>query len=367
MSKKKRVLKVILGVVVALVVISVVGSIISKTGNKTVAYETLNPTTNDTVELNTILTGSIEPRDLVLIKPQMTGIVAELLKQPGEMVQAGELVARIAMVPDIATVQNAQARVETALIQLNQVREVYERDKSLYEQKVLATERFQESKAAFDRATIDYNSAKETLELVSKGSSASTKSSNNTLVRATVSGLILEQPVKVGQSVIQSNNFNEGTTIVSIADLKDLLFIGNVNESDVAKIKVGADVTIRIGAMPKKTFPATVEYVSPKGVQTSGSVMFEVKAALDKTDLEGIRAGFSSNAEIILDRKENVMTIPEKCVYYEGDKSFVYVSKGGSKEEDFEKKEVQLGISDGLKVEVLSGLTENEIIRGNKK
>ncbi len=367
MKKSKKIFRTLLWVVAGVIVIAVIGAVIKKGNQSMQSYEILKATPADTVVKNTILTGSIEPRDLVNIKPQMSGIVAALNKQPGEMVEVGEIIARIAMVADVATVQSAQSRVETARIQLDRMKEVYDRDKTLFDQKVIPLEKFEESRSAYDRAKVEYDSAKESLELVSTGSSASTRKSNNTLVRATVAGLILDCPVKVGQSVTQANNFSEGTTIVSIADLTDLLFVGNINESDVNKIKVGMDVKISIGALPDQTFPAVIEYVSPKGVNTSGTVMFEVKAALSKGNLENIRAGFSSNAEIVLERREGVLTIPEAAVTYEGGKSYVYVSKGGGKDADFTKQEVTLGLSDGIKVEVLSGLSGDEELRGNAK
>lgn len=364
---KKRSRSILWGIIAAIILIAVVGTILGKGRSSGKLYQLVTPTAGDTIRLTTILTGSIEPRDEVKVKPQMNGIVAELLHLPGDYVEAGELLARIQMVPDVATVQSAAARVESAQVQLNKFREVYNRDKELFEQNILAREQYEQSYAAFKGAEIDLNSAKESLELVTKGSSARTAQQNNTLVRATVSGTILEQPVKVGTNVIQANNFSEGTTVVSIADLTDLLFVGEVNESDVNKVTQGAEVTIRIGALRNRTFPAIVEYVSPKGVEKSGTILFEVKAALTGDDLQGIRAGFSSNAIIEIERREGVLSIPESSVSYIDGKPYVHVStNGNNSEKDFEKREVTLGLSDGLKVEVLSGLTGNEQLRGNQ-
>lgn len=366
-QSKKRWLRVALWVVVALFVIGVVATVIGKGQRAQATYQLAGVTQADTIKHTTILTGSVEPRDEVKVKPQMNGIVSELLHQPGDFVQEGELVARIRMVPDVGTVQNASARVEAAEIKLQQAREVYQRDKQLYEQKILAREQYEQSFAAFRSAEVDLNAARETLELVTKGSSARTAHTNNTLVRATVSGTILEQPVKVGTNVIQANNFNEGTTIVSIADLTDLLFVGEVNESDVNKVAVGAEVIIRIGALRERTFPAVVEYVSPKGIDKNGTILFEVKAALTGQDLEGIRAGFSGNAEVELDRRNGVMSIPESCVNYRNGSPYVMVSKnGGNSESDFEERAVELGLSDGFKVEVISGLEGGEQLRSNR-
>lgn len=362
-KRAKKWPKILLWVVLGLAIIGVIATAIVKSQGKTKElYEEVTPTANDSIVKSTVLTGSIEPRDEILVKPNMNGIIAELNHLPGDFVQEGELIAKIQMVPDVAMVQSAASRVDAARVDLKRTEEVYNRDKSLYDQKILAKETYETSLANYRRAKIEYSSAVEQLDLTRTGSSASTSKRNNTLVFATVTGTILEQPVKVGSRVTMANNFNEGTTVVSIADLTDLLFIGNVNESDVNNVTVGSPVTIHVGALKDKTYHAVVEYVSPKGKDTSGTILFEVKAAISGDDLSALKAGFSSNAEVEMAHKTGVLTIPEATVTYEGDKSFVFV-KGGKGE--YEKKEVTLGLSDGIKVEVLSGLTGDETLRGN--
>jgi len=362
-KRAKKWPKILLWVVIGLAIIGVIATAIVKSQGKTKElYEEVTPTANDSIVKSTVLTGSIEPRDEILVKPNMNGIIAELNHLPGDFVQEGELIAKIQMVPDVAMVQSAASRVDAARVDLKRTEEVYNRDKSLYDQKILAKETYETSLANYRRAKIEYDSAVEQLDLTRTGSSASTSKRNNTLVFATVTGTILEQPVKVGSRVTMANNFSEGTTVVSIADLTDLLFIGNVNESDVNNVTVGSPVTIHVGALKDKTYHAVVEYVSPKGKDTSGTILFEVKAAISGDDLSALKAGFSSNAEVEMAHKTGVLTIPEATVTYEGDKSFVFVK--GSKGE-YEKKEVTLGLSDGIKVEVLSGLTGDETLRGN--
>lgn len=362
-KRAKKWPKILLWVVIGLAIIGVIATAIVKSQGKTKElYEEVTPTANDSIVKSTVLTGSIEPRDEILVKPNMNGIIAELNHLPGDFVQEGELIAKIQMVPDVAMVQSAASRVDAARVDLKRTEEVYKRDKSLYDQKILAKETYETSFANYRRAKIEYDSAVEQLDLTRTGSSASTSKRNNTLVFATVTGTILEQPVKVGSRVTMANNFSEGTTVVSIADLTDLLFIGNVNESDVNNVTVGSPVTIHVGALKDKTYHAVVEYVSPKGKDTSGTILFEVKAAISGDDLSALKAGFSSNAEVEMAHKTGVLTIPEATVTYEGDKSFVFV-KGGKGE--YEKKEVTLGLSDGIKVEVLSGLTGDETLRGN--
>lgn len=362
-KRAKKWPKILLWVVLGLAVIGIIATAIAKSQGKTKElYEEVTPTANDSIVKSTVLTGSIEPRDEILVKPNMNGIIAELNHLPGDFVQEGELIAKIQMVPDVAMVQSAASRVDAARVDLKRTEEVYNRDKSLYDQQILAKEAYETSLANYRRAKIEYSSAVEQLDITRTGSSASTSKRNNTLVFATVTGTILEQPVKVGSRVTMANNFNEGTTVVSIADLTDLLFIGNVNESDVNNVTVGSPVTIHVGALKDKTYHAVVEYVSPKGKDTSGTILFEVKAAISGDDLSALKAGFSSNAEVEMAHKTGVLTIPEATVTYEGDKSFVFV-KGGKGE--YEKKEVTLGLSDGIKVEVLSGLTGDETLRGN--
>lgn len=362
-KRAKKWPKILLWVVIGLAIIGVIATAIVKSQGKTKElYEEVTPTANDSIVKSTVLTGSIEPRDEILVKPNMNGIISELNHLPGDFVQEGELIAKIQMVPDVAMVQSAASRVDAARVDLKRTEEVYNRDKSLYDQKILAKEAYETSLANYRRAKIEYSSAVEQLDLTRTGSSASTSKRNNTLVFATVTGTILEQPVKVGSRVTMANNFSEGTTVVSIADLTDLLFIGNVNESDVNNVTVGSPVTIHVGALKDKTYHAVVEYVSPKGKDTSGTILFEVKAAISGDDLSALKAGFSSNAEVEMAHKTGVLTIPEATVTYEGDKSFVFVK--GSKGQ-YEKKEVTLGLSDGIKVEVLSGLTGDETLRGN--
>lgn len=362
-KRAKKWPKILLWVVLGLAIIGVIATAIVKSQGKTKElYEEVTPTANDSIVKSTVLTGSIEPRDEILVKPNMNGIIAELNHLPGDFVQEGELIAKIQMVPDVAMVQSAASRVDAARVDLKRTEEVYKRDKSLYDQQILAKEAYETSLANYRRAKIEYSSAVEQLDLTRTGSSASTSKRNNTLVFATVTGTILEQPVKVGSRVTMANNFSEGTTVVSIADLTDLLFIGNVNESDVNNVTVGSPVTIHVGALKDKTYHAVVEYVSPKGKDTSGTILFEVKAAISGDDLSALKAGFSSNAEVEMAHKTGVLTIPEATVTYEGDKSFVFVK--GSKGQ-YEKKEVTLGLSDGIKVEVLSGLTGDETLRGN--
>lgn len=267
-KRAKKWPKILLWVVLGLAIIGVIATAIVKSQGKTKElYEEVTPTANDSIVKSTVLTGSIEPRDEILVKPNMNGIIAELNHLPGDFVQEGELIAKIQMVPDVAMVQSAASRVDAARVDLKRTEEVYKRDKSLYDQKILAKETYETSFANYRRAKIEYDSAVEQLDLTRTGSSASTSKRNNTLVFATVTGTILEQPVKVGSRVTMANNFSEGTTVVSIADLTDLLFIGNVNESDVNNVTVGSPSRSTSGRL--RTRPTTPSWsTSPPRART---------------------------------------------------------------------------------------------------
>ena len=359
--KKHRKRNLVILILVLILVVATIIVAVVKGRKPSTQYEEVAVSVNDTITKTSILTGSIEPRDLVQLKPQISGIVSELYKLPGDTVLAGDIVAKLSVVPDVGQVQAAGARVESARLAEQQAKEIYEREKGFYQQKVSSKEQFEKVQNEYERAQVELKAAIDNLEIARTGSSASTRKSNSTQVRATVSGTILEQPVKVGQSVIQSNNFNDGTTIASVANLKDLLFVGKVNESDVSKIEKGMEVVIRAGALPDISYKGVIEYVSPKGTETNGAVMFEVKAAiLPDPELDKVKAGFSSNAEVVLEKREGITTIPEKCIVYEGDKSYVYVKKGS----EYKKQEVEPGISDGLKTEIISGLNPKDVVRG---
>ena len=315
------------------------------------------------IDKRTVATGKVEPRNEILIKPQMSGIIAEVYKEAGDMVKAGDIIAKIKVIPDMVSLNSAESRVERAQISFDQAKRSYDRDSKLFDEKVISKEDFEKSDLQYKNAKEELKTAKDNLSLTRDGISNDKSQVTNTLVRSTITGTILDVPVKVGNSVIQSNNFNDGTTIATVANMSDMLFVGKLDETEVGKIKVGMPMDITIGALQDQKLTATLEYVSPKGKEENGAIMFEMKAAVKVPKDVFVRAGYSANAEIVLTKSDNIITIPESCIEFSGDTAFVYVLKG-KEPQAFTKKQIKIGLSDGVKIEVKSGLRTKDKIRG---
>ncbi len=282
--------------------------------------------------------------------------------------KVGDIIAVVQVVPDVSQLNNAESRVNVAEINLKQIRFAYERQKQLYERGVIAREEMEQAEADYNKSKEELSTAIDNKDIVIKGISKKTAKYSNTQIRSTITGMILDVPIKVGNSVIQANTFNDGTTIATVADMSDMIFIGNIDETEVGRVHVGMPIKLSIGAIEKQTFDAELEYISPKGVETNGAILFEIKAAATIPDSVTIRAGYSANAEIILEKVNDVLTIPESTIAFSNDSAFVYLLKDTiTVEQDFEKKLITTGLSDGIKVEVKSGLSLNEKVRGNEK
>ncbi len=326
-------------------------------------YEIVTPATG-TVETKTVATGHVEPRYEVLIKPQISGIISELMKEAGQKVTAGEIIARVKVIPEMVQLNSAESRVNVADISLKQIESTFKRDEQLFKQGIMTAEEYDVSKANYMKAKEEYDNAQNALEIVRDGIAKNSKVSSTTQIRSTITGMILHVPVKVGNSVIQSNNFNEGTTIASVANMNDMIFRGNVDETEIGKINEGMPIKLTIGALESQTFQAVLEYVSPKGEEKNGAIQFEIKAAVSLPDTAFVRAGYSANAEIVLKRAENVLTIPESTVEFRGDSAFVQLVKQEKPTQVFERHPIKTGLSDGIKIEVKEGLTSSDKIRG---
>lgn len=360
----KKVLKIAGLSLLGLLVILTFVFLWQKSRPKEVVYHIETVTKGD-IEKRTVATGKVEPRNEILIKPQMSGIISEVYKQAGEIVQTGDIIAKIQVVPDMVTLSSAESRLSRAEIALDQSRRNYERDSKLYENKVISKEEFEKVALQYKNDQEELRAASDNLSLVRTGITESSAKYSNTLVRSTVSGTILDIPVKVGNSVIQSNNFNDGTTVASVANLNDMLFVGKIDETEVGKLHEGMPMEITIGAIQNRKIPATLEYVSPKGTEESGAILFEMKAAMKLPTDVFIRAGYSANADIILDEKNDVLMIPESSLEFSGDSAFVYLVKS-EKPQNFERKLVKIGLSDGIHIEVQTGLQLNDKIRGTE-
>ena len=363
----KKAIRIILLSLLGIVVIGTFVFLWQKSQPKTVVYEIVKPSIQ-TISKKTVATGKIEPRNEVSIKPQISGIIAKIYKEAGQRIQAGEIIALVKVIPEMSQLNSAESRVNVAKIDLERIQKQYERDEKLYDSKVLSREDFEQSKANYLKSKEELQNAVDNVEIIKDGIAKRSGSYSNTQIRSTITGVILDIPVKVGNSVIQSNNFNDGTTIATIADMNDMIFEGKIDETEVGRIHEGMPIVLTVGALQDKKFNATLEYISPKGVEENGAVMFEMKAAARIPDSVVIRAGYSANAEIILDERKDVLTIPESAVSFENDSSFVYVlKKTKDKTQTFDKKFVELGLSDGINIQVVKGVVDSMEIRGLQK
>lgn len=335
-----------------------------KSQPEVVVYEIVSPK-RSTIEAKSVATGNVEPRYEVQIKPQISGIIAELRKEAGQMVQAGDIIATIKVIPEMVQLNSAESRVNLAEISLKQVEETYKRDEQLFRKGVIAKEDYEASKANYLKAVEERDNAQSALEIIRDGIAKNSNVSSTTQIRSTITGMILDIPVKVGNSVIQANNFNDGTTIATVADMGDMIFKGNVDETEIGRIREGMPIKLTIGAMEGRTFDALLEYVSPKGVEKNGAIQFEVKAAVKIPADAFIRAGYSANAEMVLQRAEQVLTVPESTIEFQGDSAFVQRVTQEQPEQRFERHPVQVGLSDGINIEIKEGLTADDKVRGS--
>jgi HlyD family secretion protein len=315
------------------------------------------------IDKKSVATGKVDPRNEILIKPQMSGIITAVYKEAGDIVKAGDVIAKIKVIPDMVSLNGAESRVSRAQISYDQSKKNYDRDGKLFKEKVISKEEFEKTQLQFYNDKEELRTAKDNLSLTRDGISTNSAAISNTLVRSTVNGTILDVPIKVGNSVIQSNNFNDGTTIATVANMSDMLFVGKLDETEVGRIKVGMPMDITIGALQDQKLKAKLEYISPKGKEENGAITFEMKAAVKVPKDVFVRAGYSANAEIIFSKSENVITIPESCIEFGGDTAFVYVLKIKIPQA-FTKKQIKTGLSDGVKIEVKSGLSIKDKIRG---
>jgi len=358
----KKILKFALLIIGAVLVIWTFWFLWQKSRPVVKKYAIENVTVGN-IDKKSVATGKVDPRNEILIKPQMSGIIAAVYKEAGDIVKAGDVIAKIKVIPDMVSLNGAESRVSRAQISYDQSKKNYDRDGKLYADKVISKEEFEKTQLQFYNDKEELRTAKDNLSLTRDGISTNSAAISNTLVRSTINGTILDVPVKVGNSVIQSNNFNDGTTIATVANMSDMLFVGKLDETEVGRIKVGMPMDITIGALQDQKLKAKLEYISPKGKEENGAITFEMKAAVKVPKEVFVRAGYSANAEIIFSKSENVITIPESCIEFGGDTAFVYVLKTKIPQA-FTKKQIKTGLSDGVKIEVKSGLTLKDKIRG---
>ncbi len=359
----KKYSKLIIAAIVALIFIGTFVFLWQKSQPKEVVYNEFTPKL-DSIQKTTIITGKIEPRNEVNIKPQISGIISELLKEPGDYVNAGDVIAKVKVIPDMAQLSSAEMRVRLAEINLKQAQTDFEREQNLFNQKLVSADEFDKVKISLSQAKHEKIAAQDALEVVRDGVSKSNAKASSTLIRSTISGVILDIPVKVGNSVILSNTFNDGTTIATVANMNDLIFRGNIDETEVGQLVNGMNMKITIGALQDLKFDAALEYISPKAVESNGTNQFEIKAAVKLVEGGKIRSGYSANAEIVLARADKVLTVPESAIEFSGDSTFVYVIKGEGKNKTYDRTYVETGLSDGVNIEIKKGVTTKDKVRG---
>lgn len=362
----KKYLKITLLVVVAAIFIGTFIFLYQKSKPKTTVYETITPEIAD-LEKTTVATGKVEPRDEVLIKPQISGIISEVYKEAGQTIKQGEVIAKVKVIPELGQLNSAESRVRVAEISTAQAETDHERIKKLYNDKLISREDYEKSEVEIKKAREELQTAKDALEIIKEGITKNSASFSSTLIRSTIDGLILDVPIKVGNSVIMSNTFNDGTTIATVANMNDLIFKGKIDETEVGRIHEGMPVKLTIGALQNLTFDAELEYISPKGVEENGANQFEIKAAVHAPDPVQIRSGYSANAEIVLQRAQKVLAVPEGIIEFSGDSTFVWVMTDSIPEQKFERRQIKTGMSDGIKLEIKEGLTGKEKVRASEK
>ncbi|RAJ11222.1 efflux RND transporter periplasmic adaptor subunit [Arenibacter echinorum] len=328
-----------------------------------ITYETKNPFTAN-IQKKSVATGKVVPEDEVEIKPQISGIIDEIFLKEGAKVNAGDLIAKIKVVPNEQSMNQARGRVKNAEIALNNTKIEYDRNKAIFDKGVISSQDFNTQQLRYDQAKLELQNAQSDYQIIRDGSAGGSATAN-TNIRATVSGTILEIPVKEGDQVIQSNNFNDGTTIATIADLSIMIFEGKVDEGEVGKLELGMPLEISLGAINDKKFDAKLRFIAPKGVEESGAVQFKIEGDVAVEDDFLIRAGYSANASLVLEKKDSVLVIPEAYLQFDKvtDKPFVEVAVGTVEEQKFERKDVEIGISDGVNVEIVSGITKDDRVK----
>ncbi len=348
---------------IGLVTLGILGAIVvflKKNSTPKKLYQTESLVKKDIVN-KVIVTGKVIPEDEINVKPQISGIIDKIYLEEGEKVKEGDLIATIKVVPNEQSLASARGRVKNAEVSLANAKIEYDRNKSIFDKGVISSQDFNTIKLTYDQAKLELENARNDYQIIRVGS-AGGSSSANTNIRSTVTGTILEIPVKEGDQVIESNNFNDGTTIATIADMAKMIFEGEVDEAEVGKLKLGMPLEISLGALEKADFNAKLKFIAPKGVETEGAVQFKIEGDLVVNDSVYVRAGYSANAAIVLEEKKDVLSIKEALLQFdkETEKPFVEIEVSENK---FEKKELELGVSDGIDVEIVSGLSEDDKIK----
>lgn len=355
----KTFLKIFILVVVVGIFIFTIYFLYNKSQAKPVVYETAIPIVTNIIK-KTVATGSVIPRKEIEIKPKVSGIIEEIYVEEGKIIHNGDRIAKVRIIPDMINLNNAESRVNRAKISLENAQQNFNRQKDLYDKNVVPKTDFETYELQYKNAQEELLAAENNLELIKRGQTKKSGESTNTIITSTIDGMILDIPVEIGNSVIESNTFNAGTTVANVADMGEMIFEGKVDESEVGKIKTGMDLILTIGAINDISFHAILENISPKGVEENGAIQFEIKASIDLIDTVFVRAGYSANADIVLDRRDSVLSISEGLLKFENDSAYVEIE---TTPQTFEKRFIKTGLSDGINIEILSGITKDDKIK----
>ena len=334
---------------------------------KPVVYELVSPELRTIVKRTTVA-GSMEARRQVAVKPQTTGIISRLLVEPGDKVKAGQVIATVSIIPDMAQLNEAKSRVEAARITLGEVQREYDRIHALYKDGVVSREEYEKQSTHLASARESVLAAESQVQVITRGQSARSGNVSVTELRSTITGVVLSVPVEVGASVSGTSAFTEGSTVAKIADMNDIIFRGFIDETEVAQLRLGMDIELHLGSMQEVTIPAKLSYISPEGVMQNGAKMFELKATASIPDDVTIRSGYRANASIVLGTARDVLSCDETAISFEDGKPYVYVltsSPDDMAHQQFERRAVTIGLSDGLSIELKSGVKSGELLRGN--
>ncbi|HET6449890.1 MAG TPA: efflux RND transporter periplasmic adaptor subunit [Spirochaetia bacterium] len=354
----KKVRARIIGILLLALFLATLAFLVSKSRTPVVVAATEKPAVMDIVE-KTVTTGSIVPRKEITVKSRVSGIVNEIFVEPGDSVAAGDRIASIRLVPDNVALNKAESDVRKAHLALDTAQADLQRQQGLRKGNFITDADLEKSTQAWRQAQEEADWAENNLLLLKEGASQKTGQVSN-IVFAPSSGTVLDVPVKPGASVIESNTFNEGTTVASIADMGNLMFDGELDESEIGRVREGMQLVISVAALPEARLPAHLDFIAPKGVVNQGAVQFEIKAALTPPTGLVLRAGYSASADIVLGKAEKALSVREQNVLFEGEKTFVEVQTGPNV---FLKRPVELGVSDGIHVQVKSGLSSSDVIK----
>ena len=362
----KKGLKILLIVLFVVAVIAAIFYMYKTSTSENANFETTEVLQRD-ISTKAVATGAVKPREVIEIKPNISGVISEIHVEEGETVEKGALIATLRVIPNVSSLNAAQQQINSARITLNNEQIQFNRTKSLYDQGVLPKQDYDNALASYQMAQQNLKAAQSDYKIAQTGIAPGLEKYATIQIRATISGMILSIPVEIGNTVQEINNFSVGTTIATMADVNQMIFEGNVDEADVGKLKEGMKMTITIGALPDEQFEGVLKYISPSGVDTSGIVQFEIKADVNLKKDIFLRANYSANAEVMLSEAKNVVAIESAHIQYDDKgKAFVEILKPGTEKYDqpvYQKKMLEIGISDGVYTEIKSGIKKGDKVK----